>query len=55
MNLEAKTAKLKQLVSTVEIPTIWKEVAGILRGNKRVDGLKYQRQVRKEWPVNCGN
>ena len=30
------------------LPESWKKAAGILKG-KRIDGVKYQRQVRKEW------
>ena len=31
------------------LPRIWVVAAGILKGRKRIDALRYQRQIRKEW------
>lgn len=33
----------------IQIPNSWQNVAGILKGKKRVEALKYQQTVRKEW------
>ena len=32
----------------VPLPASWKKAAGLLKGRK-IDGLKYQKQIRKEW------
>ncbi len=31
------------------LPQSWIEAAGILNGKKRINALRYQRQIRKEW------
>lgn len=31
------------------LPQSWTNVIGILKGRKRIDPLKYQKQIRKEW------
>ena len=31
------------------LPRSWIEAAGILKGKKGIDALRYQRQLRKEW------
>jgi len=31
------------------LPESWKKVAGILKGKRRIDPLRYQRQIRAEW------
>ena len=31
------------------LPKSWTDAAGILKGKKRVDALKYQKQIRREW------
>ena len=32
----------------IKIPNSWKQAAGLLK-NKKIDALKYQRQIRQEW------
>ena len=31
------------------VPQSWLDVAGILKGNKKVNALAYQKQIRKGW------
>ncbi|HEX9722493.1 MAG TPA: hypothetical protein VGA53_04475 [Candidatus Paceibacterota bacterium] len=31
------------------LPKSWGAAVGILKGKKRVDALKHQKQIRKEW------
>jgi hypothetical protein len=31
------------------VPQSWLDVAGILKGKKKVNALAYQKQIRKEW------
>jgi len=39
-----KLPKLQQ-----PLPKSWLEAAGILKGRKKIDPLRYQKQIRKEW------
>ena len=40
-----------QILKTLRhpVPQSWLDVAGILKGKKLVNGLAYQKQIRKEW------
>ena len=40
-----------QILETLHhpVPQSWLDVAGILKGKKKVNALKYQKQVRKDW------
>lgn len=38
--------ELKKLLTTLGDP--WEEIRGILK-NKKIDALKYQRKIRREW------
>ena len=40
-------AKIRSRVQ-LKLPKIWTDVVGILK-NKKIDSLKYQKQVRSEW------
>lgn len=33
----------------IRLPESWTRAAGLLKGKKRINGLTYQKQVRKEW------
>jgi hypothetical protein len=36
------------------LPASWKKAAGLLK-NKKVDAMKYQKQIRKEWDERTEN
>lgn len=41
--------QLKDLLTTINDP--WEEAKGILK-NKKIDSLKYQKKIRREWERN---
>lgn len=47
---KAKVITLKELARLrYPLPESWKRAAGMLKGRKGVDALKYQKEVRDEW------
>ena len=49
-NTRAKILSPEKLATLRQsLPRGWLEVAGILKGKRQVNPLRYQKQIRKEW------